>query len=66
MKIKFKNGDEVTIKGVGGVYTVRCKVNRFCLSLSRSSYKILLSNGKEYWDTELRHYVKPQVIWKAY
>ena len=63
--MSFKKGDQVTIKGIGGVFVVDCKVYRFCQSLGRPYYKFLLSNGSEYWGTELRAYVWTPVLYKA-
>ena len=63
--MSFKKGDQVTVRGIGGVFVVDCKVNRFCQSLGRPYYKFLLSNGSEYWGTELKEYVRTPVLWKA-
>ena len=63
--MSFKKGDQVTVRGIGGVFKIDCKVNRFCQSLRRPYYKFLLSNGSEYWGTELKEYVRTPVLWKA-
>ena len=60
--MSFKKGDQVTVRGIGGVFEVEYNCYERC-AMGLSFYK--LSNGSLYHMNDLRAYVRPPVLYKA-